>query len=215
MNVPGSRFKARALGWCPSPALSIACLAWMVAARADEADVPPLPPSPEEPAAVVAVQPAAFESPAVPAAAQQPLADRPLPLSDPAGRPPAGRSAARPVRPLGDWTVLAAIGAAFVVLAAFRLRPLRRTNRLPPDVFELLGEASLGGPHAVRVVRFGPRTLLVGVSSAGCHTLAEIDDPQATERIAAACQGERPSLRRPPALTPATPRPGPAAGEAT
>jgi hypothetical protein len=47
----------------------------------------------------------------------------------------------------------------------------------------------LAGQHAVRIVRFGPKTLLVGVSSAGCTTLAEIADPQATARIAAACRG--------------------------
>lgn len=122
-------------------------------------------------------------------------ADGPLPLTGPAATPAGGPAAARPIKPLGDWMVLAAIAAAFALLAALRLRPLRRARQLPPDVFELLGEASLGGPHAVRVVRFGPRTLLVGVSAAGCQTLAEIDDPQATERIAAACLGDRPPLR--------------------
>ncbi len=217
--IPSRRSStAGAFGLRPAPALLIACLVWMtgmtgmVAPRADEPVVAPLPPSPEEPAVV---QPAAFESPAAAAVPQPSITDAPLPLSQDPARPPAGGSAARPIRPLGDWTVLAAIGAAFLVLAAFRLRPLRRPARLPPDVFELLGEGSLGGAHAVRVVRFGPRTLLVGVSSAGCQTLAEIDDAQATERIVAACQGERPPLRRPPPLAAAPARSGPAAGEAT
>jgi flagellar biogenesis protein FliO len=88
--------------------------------------------------------------------------------------------------------VLAAIASAFVVLAAFRYQQTRRRGReLPADVFEILGEASLGGQHAVRVVRFGPRTLLVSMTSTGCHTLATLDDPQATERIVAACLGGR------------------------
>jgi flagellar biogenesis protein FliO len=84
--------------------------------------------------------------------------------------------------------VLAAIAAAFALVAMFRLTSLRRTRSLPPEVFELLGEASLGGQQTARVVRFGPRTLLIGVSSAGCQTLAELADAQATDSIAAACR---------------------------
>jgi hypothetical protein len=204
-----SRVPTRAPGRWPSPALAIVIsLAWLAAAPADEAALPPSP----EGAAAAAVQPASFES----APAWRHASDGPLPLSAAPAAATAGRPAARPIRPLGDWKVLAAIAAAFVLVAAFRLRPLRRTSRLPPDVFELLGEASLGGPHALRVVRFGPRTLLVGVSAAGCQTLAEIDDPQATERIAAACrQDERLPPRRPSPRVPATVRTVPAAGEAT
>lgn len=212
MITRSSRVPTRGPGRWPSPALAfVGSLVWIFAAPADEAAVPPLPPSPEE-AASAAVQPASFESPP----AQRHASDGPLPLSAAPAAASAGRPAARPIRPLGDWKVLAAIAAAFVLVAAFRLRPLRRTSRPPADVFELLGEASLGGPHAVRVVRFGPRTLLIGVSAAGCQTLAEIDDPHATERIAAACrQGERHPPRRPsPRVVPATARPVPAAGEA-
>ena len=57
-----------------------------------------------------------------------------------------------------------------------------------------------GANNAVRVVRFGPKTLLVGVSAAGCQTLAELTDPQATACIAAACRGVHPPLR--PAVSP-------------
>lgn len=67
-------------------------------------------------------------------------------------------------------------------------------------MFDVLGEASLGGPHSVRIVRFGPKTLLVGVSASGCQTLAELTDPQATACIAAACRGVQPPLR--PRATP-------------
>jgi flagellar biogenesis protein FliO len=108
---------------------------------------------------------------------------------------------------MGNWSVLAAIASAFVVLAVFRYWQARRPARdLPSDVFEILGEASLGHQHAVRVVRFGPRTLLVGVSAAGCQTLATLDDPQATERIVSVCQANRmprptrvPARAQPPA----------------
>ncbi|MBT7728133.1 MAG: hypothetical protein HN703_04555, partial [Planctomycetaceae bacterium] len=45
--------------------------------------------------------------------------------------------------------------------------------------------------QAVRIVRFGPKTLLVSVGSGGPKTLSELDDPLATEWIAAACRGEQ------------------------
>jgi hypothetical protein len=96
---------------------------------------------------------------------------------------------------LSDWKLLAAIGAAFAVVAAATAFNRRRATVLPPDVFEVLGEGSLGGQHAVRIVRFGPKTLLVGVSAAGCQTLAELTDPQATACIAAACRGVYPPIR--------------------
>ena len=105
-------------------------------------------------------------------------------------------SAGRPGQ-LTDWKLLAAIAATFAVVVAGTALTKRRATLLPPDVFEVLGEGSLGGQHAVRIVRFGPKTLLVGVSAAGCHTLAELSDPQATACIAAACRGQHPPLRPP------------------
>jgi type III secretory pathway lipoprotein EscJ len=96
---------------------------------------------------------------------------------------------------LTDWKLLAAIAATFAVVAAGTALTKRRATLLPPDVFEVLGAGSLGGQHAVRIVRFGPKTLLVGVSAAGCQTLAELSDPQATACIAAACRGLHPPLR--------------------
>jgi type III secretory pathway lipoprotein EscJ len=114
---------------------------------------------------------------------------------------------------LSDWKLLAVIAAAFVVVAAATVMTRRRSVTLPPDVFEVLGEASLGGPHAVRIVRFGPKTLLVGVSSAGCHTLAELSDPQATSCIAAACRGiPQPIRSAAPARPAARPQPAAPAG---
>jgi len=98
---------------------------------------------------------------------------------------------------LTDWKLLAAIAATFAVVAAGTALTKRRATLLPPDVFEVLGAGSLGGQHAVRIVRFGPKTLLVGVSAAGCQTLAELSDPQATACIAAACRGLHPPLRPP------------------
>jgi len=155
-------------------------------ARADELATAPMPPVPEDVRGPSPVQPVSLE------------VATPLPLdasgeTSLTGTGATGTSSRRAnANPMGNWSVLAALGAAFVVLAAFRYWQTRRSPRsLPSDVFEVLGEATLGGPHAVRVVRFGPRTLLVSLSAAGCQTLATLDDPLATERIVSACAGSR------------------------
>jgi flagellar biogenesis protein FliO len=165
-----------------APVAITAALMAMVAQQAawgDGMGAPPMPPLPDEVRAESTVQPASLEI------------ATPLPLDG--SRNSAGSTTrAKPTSSVGNWSVLAAIASAFVVLAAFRFWQSRRTVReLPGDVFEILGEAPLGNQHAVRVVRFGPRTLLVGISAAGCQTLAIIDDPQATERIVGACSSSR------------------------
>ena len=131
----------------------------------------------------------------------------PVPLlreAVPATRPVDAPRAAAPAG-LGDWRLIAALAATFAVLVGARIAATRRVSPPPPDVFEVLGTASLGGQHAVRIVRFGPKTLLVGVSAAGATTLAEIGDPQATACIAAACRGiqDAPRPRGRPAPPPA------------
>jgi hypothetical protein len=90
-----------------------------------------------------------------------------------------------------DWKAWAVVGFAGIVLVGIRLISRRAVFKMPSDVFELLGEATLGGGQPVRVVRFGPKTLLVSVGSGGPKTLSELDDPLATEWIAAACRGEQ------------------------
>ncbi len=90
-----------------------------------------------------------------------------------------------------DWKAWAVVGFAGIVLVSIRLISRRTAFKMPSDVFELLGEATLGGGQPVRIVRFGPKTLLVSVGSGGPKTLSELDDPLATEWIAAACRGEQ------------------------
>jgi flagellar biosynthetic protein FliP len=175
--------------------LAVAVAVLLVAGRSLRAD-PPIAPAPEQ-----VVAPATHTVEAGAAAASR-LGPVPLPTGD------GSRRAAPAARPATDFRLLAAIAAAFAVLAGFRFfAPGRRRAALPTDVFEVLGEAPLAGQHAARIVRFGPKTLLVAVSSSGCQTLAEIADPQSTDRIAAACRGAQ-MPPRPAGRTPRIPRAG-------
>ena len=174
----------------------------LLAAGQASADAP-VAPSPEPVVADGGVEPASLTSTAASSAV-------PLPL----GAPSSASPRVAPPRPLPDWRVLIALGGAFAALAGYRLFAVRRVAALPHDVFEVLGEASLGGQQSVRIVRFGPRTLLLGVSASGCQTLAELDDPQATERIATACRSDVASARVAPRVPRVPPPAKPAGGEA-
>lgn len=92
--------------------------------------------------------------------------------------------------PLLDWRVFAVLLIAAGGLFGLRRLSISKVSSLPPDVFEVLGSSSIGGAHPVRVIRFGPKTLLVSVSSAGCKTLSEIEDVEATACIVQACKGK-------------------------
>lgn len=89
-----------------------------------------------------------------------------------------------------DWQAWAVVLLAIAGILGLRFVGRQKTQPLPADVFELLGESTLVG-QPVRIVRFGPKTLLVTTGSGGPRTLAELDDPLATEWIAAACRGDR------------------------
>jgi hypothetical protein len=147
---------------------------------------PPVAPAPEPLVVDAAVAPAAHGALERVAGAEGGVPLGPVPLSPTAGGvvPPTAAP-----RPLPDWRLLLALGGAFAAAAGYRVIGQRRSVALPPDVFEVLGEAPLGGQQSVRVIRFGPRTLLVAVSAAGARTLAEVNDPQVTERIVSACHG--------------------------
>lgn len=185
--VPGGGRNLQRMAW------AVTLLVVLVSAVSAGEPEPPLAPSPES--ATAGVQPATFVAPA----AEPRRGGLALNVDSQDAAPAATGSGTRPAlrQPLPDWRVLAAVAAAFAVLAAVRARGGRGRGRLPSDVFEVLGEAGLGGGQAVRIVRFGPKTLLVGISSAGPRTLAEIGDPQSTESIVAACRGVRAPLRGP------------------
>ena len=121
-----------------------------------------------------------------------------------------------------DWQAWAVVVAAVAGIVGLRFVGRQQSSSLPADVFEVLGVATLGSSQPVRIVRFGPKTLLVTTGTGGPRTLAELDDPLATEWIAAACRGDR-TLRpvtettgqqagRSPRATPVQPRAEAAAG---
>ncbi|RLS30067.1 MAG: hypothetical protein DWH79_11155 [Planctomycetota bacterium] len=87
-----------------------------------------------------------------------------------------------------DFRLTGFVAAVLASLLFLRWKVRRTATGLPADVFAVLGEAPLGGTHVARIVRFGPKTILVAVSGATCTTLAEIDDPRATESIVASCR---------------------------
>jgi hypothetical protein len=176
----GTRF----VGWAAAAPVLVALL---VTAAQPAAGEPPVAPGPESVAIAPEILPASLAQEASPPVHGPRSGAVPLGATE----QPASASPSAVPRPLPDWRLLAALGAAFAAVAAYRFVAGRSGQTLPPDVFELLGEASLGGQQSVRVVRFGPRTLLVGVSSAGCQTLAEIADAQATDSIVSACRGTR------------------------
>jgi len=208
----GSRQSGNGLGLGRVAAVLIAicaCAAPIGAAEPEPTDaIAPLPDTLLPAAATASPQPASLETASSPVAGRGvwaaggnvPQVLPALPLTARGSSTPIDLSAdpstaaGRPGQ-LTDWKLLAAIAATLAVAAMATAFTKRRSTLLPPDVFEVLGEGSLGGQHAVRIVRFGPKTLLVGVSTAGCQTLAELSDPQATACIAAACRGVHPPLR--------------------
>jgi len=118
----------------------------------------------------------------------------PAPAGDPLSAP--GRLAPAPIELEGDagavlrdrprpraevspwgWQLVAFLAALAAAVAVLRGLTVPRHAPFPSDAVSLLGALPLGGQHALRVVRFGRRTLLVGVSPAGCQVLAETDEP--------------------------------------
>lgn len=192
-----SESRARRQRWGPA-VVAWACLVALPAAADDRVTrsepatigtgvVAPAAPAPVRPVALLAPEEPRSRAAEVAVGSHGP---------GPAGTPAPFDGRLAPDRPapaaLADWRLLGAMIAAFAVLAGLRFVGGHRQAALPPDVFEVLGTAPLATGHAVRVVRFGPRTLLVAVSSGGCTTLAEISDAEATTRIAAACRGVSP-----------------------
>ena len=135
------------------------------------------------PAVVIALAPTARgEEPAPAGAVAGPpparLAPAPLELEPgPRGDAPRNSPRGRPDGAAWGWQLGAFLGSLAAAVAVLRGLNRHRSPALPADRVALLGALPLGGQHGLRVVRFGRRTLLVGVSPAGCHLLAETDEP--------------------------------------
>ena len=92
-----------------------------------------------------------------------------------------------PLTPRVDLRVTAFVAAMFAAVLFLKWGVRRVARPLPREVFAVLGEAPLGGQHSARIVRFGPKTILIAVSGAACTPLSEIDDALITEQLAAVC----------------------------
>ena len=195
-TFPARTFPARsAPGAAPAPLLRalplaaglMVCLgsAWGVFCCAATA-------APSEPIATAtsAAVAAAAEVPVTPARLLEPGVPEAIPIGAIAigtgaiAADPAGSARGAPAFDLRITAFLATLLAAVLCLKWSGRRPVPRP---PAEVFAVLGEASLGGQHVARIVRFGPKTILVGVSGTTCTALAEIDDPDITDSITAAC----------------------------
>lgn len=105
------------------------------------------------------------------------LAPAPIELESDTGAVVRDRPRARAeVSPWG-WQLVAFLAALAAAVAVLRGLTVPRHAPFPSAAVSLLGTLPLGGQHALRVVRFGRRTLLVGVSPAGCQVIAETDEP--------------------------------------
>lgn len=134
------------------------------------------------------------------------LAPAPIELESDAGALLRDRPRPRAeVSPWG-WQLVAFLAALAAAVAVLRGLTVPRHASFPSAAVSLLGTLPLGGQHALRVVRFGRRTLLVGVSPAGCQVLAETDEPL-TAPLARPVEGV-PLPPAPPAVL-AAPAPAP------
>jgi flagellar biogenesis protein FliO len=98
-----------------------------------------------------------------------------------------------------DLRVTAFVAAMLAAVLFLKWGVRRAARPLPREVYAVLGEAPLGGQHSARIVRFGPKTILIAVSGAACTPLSEIDDALVTEQLATACgMGASPPCAVPP-----------------
>jgi flagellar biogenesis protein FliO len=69
-----------------------------------------------------------------------------------------------------------------------------RRGRLPAEVFEQLGKASLSPKLEAYLLRVGGKLVLVGVHAGEANPLTEITDPVEVQRIIAACAAGGPAF---------------------
>ena len=126
----------------------------------------------------------------MPGAAQAAEQKTPLRSADREGAPPDASqpAGARPV--LTALASLAAvIGLFLMVIWGLRRSLPKVARRLPNEVVEVLGYATLGQRQQAQLIRLGNKLLLVGVNPSGAETLGEVTDPAEVDRLASLCRG--------------------------
>lgn len=61
-------------------------------------------------------------------------------------------------------------------------------RQLPREAVEVMGQTMLGPKEKLMIVRCGMQALILGVTPAGMHRLAQIDDPDEAGQLLAACR---------------------------
>ncbi len=110
--------------------------------------------------------------------------------------PPSKTAQETTSKPRSVWqTVVTTVFALMIVVAAFALlvigsRKAWSTNhqKLPNQVFEILGRSTYGPRQQVLVVRFGHKLLLVSNETGNMQTLSEIDSPIEVDRLIGLCE---------------------------
>jgi|GEM_PF-2077163 len=112
------------------------------------------------------------------------------------GRPLSSVSGSRFDPTASTLTVLSSLavvlGVFLLLVWAIRRAMPRSSQLLPSDVLEVLGRSTLMGKHQMFLVRFGPKLLLLSVTTEGADTLTEIDHPDEVARIVALCRQNQP-----------------------
>ena len=104
------------------------------------------------------------------------------------------------VKDLPSWrNTVTALGVVVVVILMI-LPLVRRFSRstaayLHPDAIQILGRSSIDSRNLIYVVRCGPRVLILGATSGGLTTLAEIAEPDEIEEFTTLCHTSHLSAR--------------------
>lgn len=86
---------------------------------------------------------------------------------------------------------------AAVVWMMRRGMPKVSSQRLPQEVLDVLGQATLAHRQQVQLVRLGQKLLLINVSPSGAETLSEVTDAAEVERLTALCRRTSPRSATP------------------
>ena len=138
-----------------------------------------------QPIAQQPIRRVSLDEPVQPTTAKPPL--RLAPRSEASRQPLARPAPATPGRTLG--TVAGSLGLVlghFLVLAWCLQRTApKRSQRLPKEAVEILGQAPLTARQQMQLVRVGNKLLLLALSPTGAETLSEITEPTEVEQLLA------------------------------